>query len=272
MRNEDIAETFNRSGSDYESSAPELINLAASEMIQRLNLQPDSDLIDLGCGTGAVIAHAAPILTRGSAIGVDLSRVQLELARDRFRRSVLAPRFIHEDAAATSLQHRSATAVSLGLVLPYSERPLHLLKEATRLVRLNGRVAATVIGSPFFGLAGTRLLGQLERRGIAWPEVEVQFDPREAVRLALLSENDDRRLDDVTIEEIEREFWWENFDDWWRMLNAFGFLPAGRERMLDAIARDLREDDRVVDPDGQVRCPVKIWLLSATACEGDPWV
>ncbi|MXX31880.1 MAG: methyltransferase domain-containing protein [Chloroflexi bacterium] len=272
VRNEDIAETFNRSAAAYEESAPELINLAASELIKRLNLQPDSDLVDLGCGPGAVIAHAAPLLTRGSAVGADLSRVQLELARDRFRRAVLAPRFIQEDAAATGLRDRSASAVSLGFVLPYAERPLLLLKEATRLTRLGGRVAATVIGTPFFGSAGTRLLGHLERRGVVRPDVEMQFDPREAVRLALLSENDERRLDDVTIEEIEREFWWDSFDDWWGMLDAFGFLPTDRERMIEAIAGELREDDRVVDPDGQVRCPVKIWLLSATVCEGDPWL
>ena len=107
---------------------------------------------------------------------------------------------------------------------------------------------------------------------MAWPEVELQFDPRQAVQLALLCEIDERRLDDVTIEEIEREFWWDDFDSWWRMLGLFGLLPSGRERMLESVARDMREDDRVVDADGKVRCAVKIWLLSATVSEGDPWV
>ncbi len=272
MRHEDIAESFNRSGAAYESSARELISFAASELVQRLHLQEDDDLVDLGCGPGVVMAHAAEALSRGSAIGVDLSRVQLELARERFRLSALRPRFIQEDACATSLRSRSASAASLGLVLPYAERPLLLLKEATRLVRLGGRVAATVIGSPFFGSAGTSLLGQMERRGVVRPEIELQFDPREAVRLALLSEIEDLRLDEVEIEELEREFWWDDFDAWWGMLEGFGFLPSGRERILASIAGELREDDRVVDPDGQVRCPVKIWLLSATVCEGDPWL
>lgn len=272
MRNEDIAETFNASGADYESCAPELINLAASELVGRLNLSAGDDFVDLGCGTGALIAHAEAKLTDGSAIGIDLSRVQLELARERFRLSPIEPRFIQEDASAASLRNRSADAVGLGLVLPYADRPQQLLKEATRLTRLGGRVAATVIGTPFFGGPGTRLLGLLERRGLAWPEVELQFDPREAVRVALLCEIDDRRLDDVTIEEIEREFWWDDFDSWWRMLKLFGFLPHGREQILQSIARDMREDDRVVDADGKVRCAVRIWLLSATVSEGDPWV
>ena len=272
MLNEDIAEVFNASGPEYESSATELINLCASMLVERLQVEAGQDLVDLGCGAGISIAHAESRLSGGSALGIDLSRVQLELARERFRRSPLQPRFMQEDAGATSLADRSADAVSLGLVLPYSERPQQLLKEATRLARLGGRVAATVIGAPFFGVPGTRLLGLLERRGVAWPEIELQFDPREAVRLALLCEVDGRRLDDVTIEEIEREFWWDNFDAWWRMLRVFGFLPLGRDRVLEGVARDLRDDDRVVDPDGKVRCEVKIWLLSATVSEGDPWV
>ena len=211
-------------------------------------------------------------MSSGSVVGVDLSRVQLELARERFRLSTIQSRFIQADASSTGLRDRSADAVGMGLVLPYAERPQGLLKEATRLTRLGGRVAATVIGSPFFGQPGMRLLRQLERRGVAWPEVELMFDPRTAVRLALLCEVDERRLDDVTIEEIEREFWWESFDAWWSMLSAFGFLPVGRQHMLDAIARDLRADDRLVDDNGRVRCPVKIWVLSATVCTGDPWL
>ena len=272
MRNEDIAEIFNASGRDYESSGSELINLSASMLVERLQLSTSDDLVDLGCGSGALISHSEQRLTNGSAIGIDLSRVQLELARERFRLSPLEPRFIQEDASASSLDNRTVDAVGLGLVLPYVERPQQLLKEATRLTRLGGRVAATVIGAPFFGAPGTRFLGLLERRGVAWPEVELQFDPREAVRLALLCDVDGRRLDDVTIEEIEREFWWDSFDEWWRMLRLFGFLPIGRDRALDGIARELREDDRVVDPDGKVRCAVKMWLLSATVSEGDPWV
>ena len=271
MRNEDIADRFDSSGPDYEASAPDLIQLAASKLVERLRLSPDDDFLDLGCGSGALIAQAEGALTGGTAIGIDLSRVQLDLARERFRRSPLQPRFIHEDVSGCSLRSRSADAVGLGLVLPYSDRPRQLLKEATRLCRIGGRVAATIIGAPFFGAPGTRLLGQMERRGVAWPEVELQFDPREAVRLALLSEIDERRLDDVAIEEIEREFWWHSFDSWWVMLARFGFLPQGRERMLASIARDLHTDDRVVDPDGRVRCVVKLWLLSGTVSEGDSW-
>ena len=272
MRNEDIAATFNAAAESYGSGAADLINLGASTLVERLDLQASDTFVDLGCGPGALIAHAAPLLTQGEAIGVDLSRVQLELARDRFRRSKLGPRFLQQDASATELRSQTADAVGLGFAVQYAERPERLLKEATRLARLGGRVAATVLGHPFFGPPGLRLLSQLERRGVAGPELEPTIDPRHFVQQALLCEVEERRLDDVTIEEIEREFWWDSFDDWWNMLRSWGFLPTGREHMLSVIARDMRDDDRVVDSDGRVRCPVRIWLLTAAVSEGDPWL
>ena len=272
MREQDIAEAFNASGAAYAETAPELIQIAATALVERLSLASDDLFIDLGCGPGTLIACAEPQLRRGGAIGIDLSRVQIELARERFRDSHVRPRFIQQSALEATLPSRSAAAVGLGLTLPYAESPLQLLREATRLTRLGGRVAATVIGSPFFGAPGTRLLGVMERRGVALPELELQFDPRNFVQLALRSEVEDARLDDVAIEEIERELWWDDFDAWWRMLDAWAFLPRGRPLMLQAIRNELSEDDRVVDPDGVVRCRIKLWLLSATVGEGDPWV
>ena len=271
MRSEDIADVFNRAEARYEASASELIHFAASRLVERLDLQPGQDFVDLCCGPGTLLAHAAPLIEGGSAIGVDLSSEQLSLARQRFHRSPLMPRFIQCDAAHTDLRRRSADAVGLGLALNYSERPVALLNEAARIVRPGGRIAATVIGQPFLGQPGIRILGQLERRGVAWPDLELQYQLQEFAQLALLASVDDRRLDQVEIEEHEREFWWDDFDGWWSMLRCFGFLPAGRERMLEAIARELGEDERVVDPDGKVRCVVKILLLSAVTAPDDEW-
>lgn len=272
VRIENIAATFDASAADYEHSAPELINFAASELIQRLQLEPDHRFVDLGCGPGTLCAFAEPVLAHGEMIGVDLSRVQLARARERMRRSPIRPRFLHQDATATELASRYADAVGLGFVLPYAERPERLLKEATRLARIGGRVAATMLGHPFFGAPGNRVLALLERRGVAAAELQLTTDPRQVVQHALLCEVDGRRLDNVTIEALEREFWWEDFDEWWNMLRAWGFLPIDRDYMLNLVARDMRDDDRVVDPDGRVRCQLNIWLLSATVSEGDPWL
>ena len=272
MRDQDIAEAFDASGEAYAASAPDLIQISAAAIVERLSLKPGDLFVDLGCGPGTLIGCAEPALGRRGAIGIDLSRVQIEIARERFRNSPVRPRFMQESAVNAGLPSRSASAVGLGLTLPYSESPLQLLREATRLTRVGGRVAATVLGSPFFGSPGTRLLGVMERRSVAPAEIELQFDPRHFVQLALRCEVEDARLGDVVIEEIERELWWDDFDAWWRMLDAWAFLPRGRPVMLRAIRDELRTDDRVVDPDGVVRCRIKLWLLSATVEEGDPWL
>lgn len=254
----EIAQAYDAAGGDYQRLGAGFLAEYGRRLVERLALRGDTRFVDLGCGPGTLIALAEPSLPRGEAIGVDLSRAQLEIARERFRRSRLRPRFVHESAAATSLPDHYATAVGLGFALPYADAPLRLLREAARISKRGGRVAASVWGRPFFGAAGERLWYQMQRRGIPPVEVEGRYEPQGLAQLAFRAD-----LEEVTVEEFEREVWWPDFDDWWETLAAFALLPRGRAEQLAEIRSDLRRDERVVDPDGQVRSALKVWLLSA---------
>ena len=254
-----IAEAFDAAGSDYQRLGGGFLGEYGAQLITRLALQPDARFVDLGCGPGTLIALAERSLSGGEAIGVDLSRVQLALARDRFRGSRLRPRFIHESAAATSLPDHYADAIGLGFALPYAEAPERLLREAARIGRRGARVAATVWGSPFFGAAGERLWDVTQRRSIPPIEVDGRYEPQRLAQVAFRAE-----LDDVTVEEFEREVWWDHFDQWWDTLAAFALLPTTHPERLAAARDAMSEDTRIVDPDGKVRSALKVWLLSAT--------
>ena len=260
----DIAHAFDAAAADYARLGAGFLGLYGAQLLERLALQPDAQLIDLGCGPGTLIALADRDVQLGSAIGIDLSRVQLALARERFRRSPLRPRFIHESAAATTLRDHSADAVALGFVLPYADAPERILREAARVGRPGARVAATVWGSPFFGAAGERLWEVAQRRRIPEADVDGRYEPQRLVQIAFRAQ-----LEDVTVEEFEREVWWDDFDEWWATLAAFALLPTGRPERLAAARQQLAGDERVVDPDGKVRSAPKVWLLSATVAAPD---
>ena len=258
MREEDIAEAFNRVGAAYAASAGTLLQQHAQDLVAQLELEAGQRFVDLGCGPGTLLSFAAPLLGGGEAVGIDLSYAQIAAARALFREAKVRCRFVQESAVAVSLPDRWADAAGLGFVLPYADDPVQILREAARVTRPGGRVAATVWGRPFFGRPGGRLLDVLHRRNIPVADVELDYDHRALAEQAFFC-----NLRDVEIHESEREIWWDDFDGWWRALFVCGLLPELEGSQLAALGDDLREDDRIVDPDGQVRARIRVWLLSA---------
>ena len=51
--------------------------------IDRLALAPDARVLDIGCGTGPALRHAAARVTQGTLIGVEPTPRMLELAREK---------------------------------------------------------------------------------------------------------------------------------------------------------------------------------------------
>ena len=240
------------------------IDALANLVVERLQLRPTDSLVDLGCGDGAIIALAEPQLQHGrqhgQAIGIDFSRGQIQAARNRFRDSPLRPRFIHEHADATSLPDRSADGVALNFVLPYADDPMRLIREAARIARPDARIAASVAARPLLGLPWDRLLAAARRESADLPEIDDRFDHRRLAELALFAD-----LRDVVIEEIEREFHWQNLDQWLHALNALALAPDWPPQTARTIRLNLAQDDRAVDQNGRIRCRMKLLLLSAVA-------
>ncbi|HUM11537.1 MAG TPA: cyclopropane-fatty-acyl-phospholipid synthase family protein [Myxococcaceae bacterium] len=97
----------------------ELAQVAKLELIcRKLGLKPGERFLDLGCGWGALIAHAAK--NHGAhPTGISLSDVQLEVARERMR-SVLPPEAIpdvrHQDYRELPPDERWDAVASVGMM------------------------------------------------------------------------------------------------------------------------------------------------------------
>jgi trans-aconitate 2-methyltransferase len=75
--------TYNWNARDYEKNSQSQQNWAR-ELIKKLSLQGNEDVLDIGCGDGKVTADIATLLPNGSVVGVDSSGSMIELATEKY--------------------------------------------------------------------------------------------------------------------------------------------------------------------------------------------
>jgi len=95
------------------------------------------DLLDIGTGTGRMLEIFAPRV--GQAVGVDLSREMLAVARVNLEQAQLRNCSIRQgDMYQLPVPNASFDAVLIHQVLHYAEQPSHVIAEAARVLRPEG--------------------------------------------------------------------------------------------------------------------------------------
>jgi ubiquinone/menaquinone biosynthesis C-methylase UbiE len=102
--------------------------------------EPIDDLLDIGTGTGRILEVMAP--KAGHAVGIDLSRDMLAVARVNLERAHAQNCSIRQgDMYQLPFPGGSFDAVVIHQVLHYAERPARAIAEAARVLRPGGRLA-----------------------------------------------------------------------------------------------------------------------------------
>ena len=100
---------------------------------------PHELLVDLGTGTGRVLAVLSDVFSRG--IGIDNNRDMLGVARHSLNSAGLTHMGVRQgDLHNTGLGGGDASVVTLHQVLHYLESPLDAISEAARLIASQGQV------------------------------------------------------------------------------------------------------------------------------------
>ena len=108
-------------------------------MVALVEREPADALIDIGTGTGRVLQVLAPLVSR--AVGVDLSRQMLAVARASLERTGLADCQVrHADLYRLPFADGSFDLAVMHQVLHFLEDPLDALAEAARVLRPGGRL------------------------------------------------------------------------------------------------------------------------------------
>ena len=101
--------------------------------------KPVGDLLDIGTGAGRMLEVLANHFTRG--VGVDLSSDMLAIARSNIEQAGITYAHVRQgDMYRLPIEDASMDLAILSLVLHYSDNPTEVIREASRVLRSNGRL------------------------------------------------------------------------------------------------------------------------------------
>ncbi|GAA2346245.1 class I SAM-dependent methyltransferase [Streptomyces violaceusniger] len=150
-----LAQLFDRSAPTYERVGVEHFADLGRRLVAYAELTGGQRVLDVGCGTGAVLVPAARAVgERGEAIGVDISAGMVARAREELTRHGLHhARALVGDAETVALEDApvgpgSFDAVLAGISLFFFPRPRTAVARYHRLLKPGGRIAVSWWGRP----------------------------------------------------------------------------------------------------------------------------
>jgi ubiquinone/menaquinone biosynthesis C-methylase UbiE len=135
-----VREAYDRLAAVYDSRWARYIRATTGATLKRLALRPGERLLDLGCGTGALLLELVRKGASHRLSGLDLSPAMLARAQ------ATLPKTVHlaaGDVGALPWQANSLDVVVSSSSFHYWEYPEQALREVRRVLRPGGRVVLT---------------------------------------------------------------------------------------------------------------------------------
>ena len=251
--------------SAYQIFMGERSRLGGRHFVKLLGLPPRLSWLDVGCGTGAFSAVILENCDPVALIGIDRSETQITHAQNELGNAQAD--FRVGDATALPFEADSFDVAVSSYVLNFVPDKQKMVDEMARVVRPEGVVAVSV-----FDVAGGRqsshraweLIGrndpafrnaEFERRGwdVTHPE-------------ALSAFFEAAGLEDVSVDSIEVDETFANFDDYWASMTS---LPtSGIGTYVNSLDQTERERFKAelksltpVHPDGSIRAKSGSWVV-----------
>ncbi len=137
-------------------------------LLEVVGSEPVGDLLDIGTGTGRMLEIFADRVTRG--VGVDLSSGMLAVARTNIDRTGLTHMHARQgDMYHLPIDEESIDLAILHLVLHYSDDPTEVIREASRVLRTDGRLIVV----DFAAHSEEYLRSEFEHRRLGFSDDEI---------------------------------------------------------------------------------------------------
>jgi ubiquinone/menaquinone biosynthesis C-methylase UbiE len=124
---------------------PSVFGPLARLFLQRIPLRPGQRVLDVACGTGVIVLHAAPILgSAGHLVGVDLNSNMLDVAREHAPTHGAPVEWRQGDAASLPCSSSEFDVVICQQGLQFFPDKSGALREMHRVLKPGGLVAICV--------------------------------------------------------------------------------------------------------------------------------
>jgi ubiquinone/menaquinone biosynthesis C-methylase UbiE len=250
------AEVYDRFVGRYSSAL-------AHGMCTAAGIRPGQRVLDVGCGSGALLLALATLVGEANAVGVDPSEPFLEAARAK----VPGARVVVGSAEALPFGDGEFDAALAQLVINFLDDPKAGVAEMARVTRPGGVVAACVWDYS----GGMTLLRTFWESALAVDPEGAKARMEHQMPFARPEELEElwrSGLTDVTVSPIDIEASYEDFDDLWTpFLGGVGpagsyaasLEPEAQSRLADEFAR------RLGSPDGPFTLPARAWCAVGNA-------
>jgi len=250
-------------GEAYEPYVGRWSRVVARRFIDWLSVPAESDWLDVGCGSGALVQTILDLARPRRVIGIDSSPGYVAFAAGRIKDA--KTEFKVGDAQRLDQVENSLDAAVSGLVLNFLPRPERGAAEMARILRPGGMAAAYVWD----------YAGQMRMMRTFW-DAAVELNPAaraldEGVRFAVCRPGPLRALwEGAGLEVVETlavdvETRFRDFHDFWTpFLGGQGPAPSYAMSLGEAARTRLRESihSRLKpEADGSIRLTARAWAV-----------
>jgi ubiquinone/menaquinone biosynthesis C-methylase UbiE len=134
-----VRREYDELAADYDRRWRRYVTRSVRETVRRANLGPGARVLDVGCGSGALLNEITNTRSPKQAIGIDLSLAMTALARQRMP----SGDFVAGDAEALPFANDQFDVILSSSSFHFWPNQVRALIDFRRVLRANGRIVIT---------------------------------------------------------------------------------------------------------------------------------